>query len=119
MSGHLEHTAFMNEILLSIIVPVFNRAETVGLAIQSIGAHPSRAWEVIVVDDGSSDGSVDVARAALAGLNRPDQDLCKIITKKTGERPQHEILPLSTRVEHIWSAWTAMISGHLTRWRSC
>ena len=46
----------------SIILPVYNRAPFVGRALESCLAQDFRDFEVIVVDDGSSDGSADVVK---------------------------------------------------------
>ena len=40
---------------VSAIIPVFNRAATVGAALRSILDQPSVPLEVVVVDDGSAD----------------------------------------------------------------
>jgi glycosyltransferase involved in cell wall biosynthesis len=47
--------------LVSIIVPVFNRADSLPAAIASIAAQTFSDWEIIVVDDCSSDRSGQVA----------------------------------------------------------
>lgn len=44
-----------SDISVSVIIPVFNRADTVGEAIESVLSQTSPANEVIVVDDGSED----------------------------------------------------------------
>ena len=48
---------------ISIIIPVFNAEETIVETLESIQAEieksPEISWEVIVVDDGSTDGSTD------------------------------------------------------------
>ncbi len=46
--------------LVSVVIPVFNRADRIRLALQSIQAQTYADWEAIVVDDGSSDGSAEV-----------------------------------------------------------
>ena len=46
--------------LVSIIMPVFNTEKFVGRAIESILAQTFTAWELLVVDDGSTDGSDDI-----------------------------------------------------------
>jgi hypothetical protein len=47
----------------SIVMPVFNRATLVGRALQSCFAQSFADFEIVVVDDGSSDGSYDVVSA--------------------------------------------------------
>lgn len=49
----------------SIIVPLFNKAPYVEKALESILAQTYSDWELIVVDDGSTDGSAGVADAVL------------------------------------------------------
>src|SRR5262249_46089627 len=41
--------------LVSIIMPTFNRADTIKRAIRSVQAQTFTDWELIVVDDGSTD----------------------------------------------------------------
>lgn len=53
---------------LSIVIPVFNEAENLERLIRQIKALQLPAAEIIVVDDGSSDGSADVAMAAGANV---------------------------------------------------
>ncbi|HLX33013.1 MAG TPA: glycosyltransferase [Gaiellaceae bacterium] len=51
----------------SVIVPVFNAEETVAEAIESVQAQTCEDWELIAIDDGSTDGSSEVvARYAAA-----------------------------------------------------
>ncbi len=48
--------------LFSIVTPVYNRAALVQRCVESVLRQPVDDWEMIVVDDGSTDGSVDVMR---------------------------------------------------------
>lgn len=50
------------QILVSFIVPAFNAEDSLAATIGSIRAEAPRGSEVIVVDDGSTDGTVEVAR---------------------------------------------------------
>jgi glycosyltransferase involved in cell wall biosynthesis len=50
---------------LSVIVPVFNGAGTLPDALASILNQSGAAIEIVVVDDGSTDASADVARACV------------------------------------------------------
>ncbi|WP_127109083.1 glycosyltransferase family 2 protein [Pararhodobacter zhoushanensis] len=53
--------------LISVIVPVFDVAEQIGAAMASLLGQTLTDFEVIVIDDGSTDGSGAVAETAVAG----------------------------------------------------
>lgn len=46
--------------MISVIVPVYNRISTIGRCLSSILNQSYTDWEVIVIDDGSTDGSVEL-----------------------------------------------------------
>src|SRR5947208_14290588 len=48
---------------VSVVVPARNAAPHIGEALSSIVAQTFGDWEALVVDDGSTDGTADVARA--------------------------------------------------------
>ena len=47
---------------VSVILPVHNRADTLGRAIQSVLDQSYRDFELVVVDDGSKDASADIVK---------------------------------------------------------
>lgn len=53
----------MNSPLVSIVIPAYNSARTIGEALDSVAAQTFTDYEVIVIDDASSDNTVEVVRA--------------------------------------------------------
>ncbi|MEB8386333.1 glycosyltransferase family 2 protein [Rhodobacteraceae bacterium KMM 6894] len=47
--------------LVSVLMPVFNDAATLPIAVASVRAQSHEAWELLLVDDGSTDGTGAVA----------------------------------------------------------
>ena len=66
--------------LVSVIVPVYNGAAGLGLALSGLSAQSWPALEILVVDDGSTDDTVAVARKA---AERDDR--IKIIALETNQ----------------------------------
>jgi len=66
----------------SIIIPVYNQAEYLGTAIESAVKQTHRDTEVIIVNDGSTDNALDVAKIWAIGRSN-----VKIINKVNGGLP--------------------------------
>lgn len=58
---------------ISVVLPSYNMAEYVGPAIESVLAQDFEAFELLVVDDGSTDGTEDVV-APYTDPSRPEYD---------------------------------------------
>lgn len=56
--------------MISVIIPVYNGAQCLGKCIQSVLNQTYRDYEVIVVDDGSTDGTYDICRQFTEKDNR-------------------------------------------------
>jgi glycosyltransferase involved in cell wall biosynthesis len=63
--------------LISILVPCYNAAAWIGPALRSAREQSWRNWEIIVVDDGSTDRSFEIARE-FAGPN------CQVLPQERG-----------------------------------
>jgi glycosyltransferase involved in cell wall biosynthesis len=66
--------------LVSIVIPAFNARATLGRALDSVAAQTYAAWEAIVVDDASSDGT-----AAL--VESRGDPRCRVIRRATQGGP--------------------------------
>ncbi|MGO9121793.1 MAG: glycosyltransferase family 2 protein [Desulfomonilaceae bacterium] len=49
----------MDQIAFSVIMPTFNRKHCIGQAIDSVLAQDYHLYEIVIIDDGSSDGTYD------------------------------------------------------------
>jgi glycosyltransferase involved in cell wall biosynthesis len=58
-----------NAPLVSVIVPTYNRADTLGRTLQSILDQTFRDYEIIVVDDGSTDETRALVESSLQGVS--------------------------------------------------
>ena len=56
----------MNQLLISIIIPTFNRAHLLSDTLNSLLEQTYKQWECIVVDDGSTDNTADLMGGYLA-----------------------------------------------------
>ena len=54
--------------MISIVIPIYNAEKTIGYTIESILNQKNADYEIIIVDDGSSDNSGEIQRQK--SLNR-------------------------------------------------
>jgi glycosyltransferase involved in cell wall biosynthesis len=71
---------------ISIIIPVFNEAETLASLIEKIHALRLARAEIIIVDDGSTDGSAEIALNAGASVIRHPYNIGNGAAVKSGIR---------------------------------
>ena len=74
---------------ISIIIPVFNEADKLSELLNAIRALRLASSEIIVIDDGSTDGSSDVAMNAGANVVRHPYNIGNGAAIKTGIRAAH------------------------------
>ena len=104
--------------LVSVVVPSFNHAQYLERALESVYAQTYRNIELIVIDDGSTDGSADIARASLATcpfahrlIVRENRGAGATLNEAVGLASGHYINPLNSddlfapqRIERLVSA---------------
>ena len=70
----------MDSIKISVIIPVYNVEKYIEQCIRSIINQTYTNYEVIVVDDGSTDGSIPIVEKCISTAKVP----CRIISKNNG-----------------------------------
>lgn len=63
----------------SVIVPLYNKAPFVKKALESIISQTFTDWECIIVDDGSTDNSADIAQSIISSLSETDHFIIRIL----------------------------------------
>jgi len=86
---------------ISVVIPVFNRRHEVLRAIASVLRQERQADEILVVDDGSTDGSA----AAVAGLNEPRIKLLRHDTNRGAAAARN------TGIAAARGAWVAFLDS--------
>jgi glycosyltransferase involved in cell wall biosynthesis len=77
---------------IAVVMPVYNRASTVGRAIQSVLDQDFRQFELIIVDDGSTDGSAD----AIASFTDPRIQFIRLPTNAGGNAARNRGIEASS-----------------------
>ena len=70
----------MKQGLVSVVMPVYNAADTVRLSVRSVQQQSYTDWELLVIDDGSGDASVKIVSALAA----EDQRIRLFLQEKNG-----------------------------------
>lgn len=63
--------------LVSVVIPTYNRSQQLAVAIHSVFVQTFRDFELIVVDDGSTDGTEGQMECLLANLDRDGVPQCR------------------------------------------
>lgn len=74
--------------LISVVTPVYNAAETLKATVSSVQAQSRNDWELLLIDNGSNDGS----RAVMASLAAEDPRIkCLATTGQSGAGPARNL----------------------------
>lgn len=117
---HPRTNGFHKPPTVSIVVPAWNEAERIEKALRSIMVQSYQDFELIVVDDGSTDNTADVARQVLAGRPRS-----QVISKPNGgtgsalnlgfERAQGKYLTWWSADCWVYPNWLELLKDCLDR----
>ena len=55
---------------LSVVIPCYNERATIEAVVEAVRSGPVKDVEIIVVDDGSTDGTQEVLKAKPPGVGR-------------------------------------------------
>jgi len=103
--------------LVSIIVPFFNAAPFFTEAIESVRAQTYDGWELLLVDDSSSDGSTEIAQRYAGRYPEKIRYLAHEGRQNRGQK-HNAIWACARRAVTISPFWMRMISSSRTSWRA-
>ena len=83
---------------VSIIIPTFNRAHLIGDTLDSFLKQSYRNWEILVIDDGSDDGTEEV-------VSKYKDDRIRLIPRSQ-HRKKGPCGARNTGLDHAWGACT-------------
>ena len=69
--------------MISVIIPLYNKEKSIVSTIESVLSQTYKDWELIVINDGSTDNSLEVVKSFVDGLQIVDCRL-KILSKENG-----------------------------------
>lgn len=96
----------MERVKYSVVIPMYNKAEYIRHTLKSVLAQSFHDFEVIVVDDGSTDDSLKVAR-------QTDSDKIRIIAQEN----QGTAVARNTGIEHASGEYIAFLDAD-DEWKS-
>lgn len=86
--------------MISVIIPLYNKKKTIKKTIESILGQSYKDWEIIIVDDGSTDGSPDV-------IPESQSDILDLIAKGK--------IKIISGLGHFGGNWARNYGAHLAQ----
>ena len=96
----------MTSPFFSVIIPTYNREATVRDTLQSIERQVFRDFEVIVVDDGSTDGTVEIAESFSFVRVIRQQNSGPGVARNTGVKTATGQYIAFLDSDDVWFPWT-------------
>lgn len=70
---------------VTVVIPAYNMAELLPSAVESVKSQSDQSWELVIVDDASTDGTGAIADALAAEYNTPGQWGIRVIHNETNQ----------------------------------
>mgnify|MGYP000485667603 CR=1 FL=1 len=104
---------------LSVVIPAFDEEQNIEGCLTHVlmSERPCSRWEVIVVDDQSSDNTVKIAEQAIvtvAGADQPDATVLQAGPRPKGERWVGKNWGCCQAMEQVNSEWVLFIDADVT-----
>ena len=90
----------------SVVVPLYNKENCIRMTLESVKKQSFKDYEVIVVDDGSTDRSLEEAR-------KIKSENIQSSISRIREYPLQEIQESYMRKDNISHFWMQMMNGNL------
>jgi glycosyltransferase involved in cell wall biosynthesis len=98
------------DLMISIIIPFFNPGPFFEEAIQSVMAQTHSDWELLLIDDGTTDGSTDIARSyaekhpqKIFSLSHPGRRNCGVsVSRNLGLRKARGTYVAFLDADDVW-----------------
>lgn len=92
--------------LFSVVIPVYNKEKEIRSTLETVLVQSFTDFEVVLVDDGSSDGSMEVVK----GIK---DSRIRLLSQKTRECPLPAMQVSDRRLDNTSPCWMRMTGGSL------
>jgi Glycosyl transferase family 2 len=106
--------------MFSVVIPTYNRAHLVRETLESVFAQEFKDYEVIVVDDGSTDGTQDYLKSSenrITVLTQPNRG--PGAARNLGARHAKGEYLAFLDSDDLWFPWTLQVYAELARSENC
>lgn len=70
--------------MISVVIPLYNKEKAVRATLESVLAQTYTDYEIVIVNDGSTDNSVSVIESIISSLSETKQSIIRLFSKQNG-----------------------------------
>ena len=96
----------MSKPLFSVLIPTFNRRHTLIDTLESVRLQTLKSWEIIVMDDGSTDGTADAIEDYIAQHPEMKERFTYLVQENAGKS-----VALNNSIPYIKGEWVAFLDS--------